>query len=107
MLTTSEIKKQMQQGNIVIKNLDKNPLSKPNSCDLRIGNTLYTFDYDIIDTKESTKYLQEVLYDKTTKLKKVIIPIGCTGYQSEEIWKEVNPPKFLRDHKNLSKSDNL
>ena len=74
MLTTSEIKKQMQQGNIVIKNLDKNPLSKPNSCDLRIGNTLYTFDYDIIDTKESTKYLQEVLYDKTTKLKKVIIP---------------------------------
>lgn len=43
MLTSNEIKKQMQQGNIIIKNLSENPLNKPNSCDLRIGNTLYDF----------------------------------------------------------------
>ena len=54
MLTSNEIKKQIQLGNIMIKNLDNTSLNKPNSCDLRIGNVLYAFDYDIIDTKKSS-----------------------------------------------------
>ena len=74
MLTSNEIKKQIQLGNIMIKNLDNTSLNKPNSCDLRIGNVLYAFDYDIIDTKKSSNYLQEVLYDKTNSLQKIIIP---------------------------------
>ena len=74
MLTTKEIKKQIELGNINIKNLSYNALSKPNSCDLRIGNTLYTFDYDIIDTKNSGKYLDEVLNDKIDSLRRVSIP---------------------------------
>ena len=54
MLTNKEIKKQIELGNIVIENLQEDALNKPNSCDLRLGNTLYVFDYDIIDTKNAT-----------------------------------------------------
>ena len=74
MLTSDEIKKQIHLGNIIIKNLDNNSLNKPNSCDLNLGNTLYTFDYGIIDTRKSPDYLKEVLYDKANNLQKVIIP---------------------------------
>ncbi len=74
MLTSKEIKKQMELGNITIKNLSNNALSKPNSCDLRIGNTLYTFDYDIIDTRNSFNYLNEVLSNNVDKLRRVQIP---------------------------------
>ena len=74
MLTSSEIKKQMDEGNIKIENLSSNALSKPNSCDLRIGNVLYVFDYEIVDTKNCNKYLQEVLTDNIDKLKRIQIP---------------------------------
>ncbi len=74
MLTSNEIKKQMQLGNILIKNMSNGALDKPNSCDLSIGNTLYTFDYDIIDTKNSSIYLQEVLNDNIKNLKRIKIP---------------------------------
>lgn len=74
MLSSKEIKKQMELGNITIKNLSDNALSKPNSCDLRIGNALYTFDYDIIDTKNGSNYLYEVLNGKIENLRKVSIP---------------------------------
>ena len=86
MLTTKEIKKQMELGNINIKNLSSNALSKPNSCDLRIGNTLYTFDYDIIDTKNSTNYLNEVLNDKVDKLRKVTIPESGLLLQPHKVY---------------------
>lgn len=74
MLTNNEIKRQMQLGNIVIQNIGENALKKPNSCDIRIGNALYTFDYNIVDTKNGAEYLKEVLYDKPKKLRKVQIP---------------------------------
>lgn len=74
MLTSKEIKRQMELGNIVIENLQGDALNKPNSCDLRLGNTLYVFDYDIIDTKNSHNYLQEVLNDQPVNLRKVVIP---------------------------------
>lgn len=86
MLTSNEIKKQMQQGNITIKNLDKNPLKKPNSCDLRIGNTLYEFDYGIIDTKKGSSYLQEVLNDKPINLRKITIPESGLLLQPHKVY---------------------
>ena len=61
MLTSKEIKRQIDLGNITIENLAPNALDKPNSCDLRIGNTMYAFDYDIIDSRKSHDYLNEVL----------------------------------------------
>jgi len=74
MLTNSEIKKQMNLGNIVIENAKPDPLRKPNSFDLRIGNTLYVFDYAIVDTRNGASYLNEVLNDKPNLLKKITIP---------------------------------
>lgn len=74
MLTNNEIKRQMDLGNIVIENAKPNPLKKPNSCDLRIGNVLYVFDYSIVDSKDGASYLREVLYDKPQLLKRVQIP---------------------------------
>lgn len=74
MLTNNEIIKQMQLGNIVIENLADRALTKPNSCDLRIGNSLYVFDYSIVDARNGKYYLDEVLKDEPQRLKKVIIP---------------------------------
>lgn len=74
MLTTSEIKKQIENGNIAIDNLSEGALKKPNSCDLRIGDALYTFDYDIIDTRDGGKYLKEVMSEEVDRLRKVTIP---------------------------------
>ena len=86
MLTNKEIEKQMQLGNIKIENLSPNSLSKPNSCDLRIGNTLYVFDYDIIDSKKSGDYLNEVLYDKPKNLKKIQIPESGLLLQPHKVY---------------------
>ena len=74
MLTKNEIKRQMSLGNIEIENLGSQALNKPNSVDLRIGNSLYVFEYDIVDTKESFTYFNEVLYDKPNYLRKIVIP---------------------------------
>lgn len=74
MLTTNEIKRQMSLGNIEIENLGSQALNKPNSVDLRIGNSLYVFEYDIVDIKESFTYFNEVLYDKPNYLRKIVIP---------------------------------
>lgn len=86
MLTSNEIKKQMQQGNIIIKNLSENPLNKPNSCDLRIGNTLYDFDYGIVDTRKGPSYLQEVLNDKPINLRKITIPESGLLLQPHKVY---------------------
>ena len=64
----------MSLGNIEIENLGSQALNKPNSVDLRIGNSLYVFEYDIVDTKESFTYFNEVLYDKPNYLRKIVIP---------------------------------
>ena len=41
MLSNIEVKKQMEQGNIVIQNLSRNALQKPKSVEIRLGNVLY------------------------------------------------------------------
>lgn len=74
MLTSNEIKKQIDNGTIQIENMAENALKKPNSCDLRIGNVLYVFDYEIVDTKNCKNYLQEVLNDQISHLRRVVIP---------------------------------
>lgn len=74
MLTSDEIQKQMDAGKIKIENLKENALSKPNSCLLSIGDTLYTYDYQVVDTKDANKFLQEVSLDNIDKLRKVTIP---------------------------------
>lgn len=74
MLTNNEIRRQMELGNIIIEDTKENPLKKPNSCDLRIGNVLYVFDYSIVDTKNGPIYLQEVLNDMPNYLRRVQIP---------------------------------
>lgn len=86
MLTNNEIRRQMELGNIIVKNAKENPLKKPNSCDVRISNTLYTFDYGIIDTKNGLNYLQEVLYDKPNFLKKVTIPETGLLLQPQKVY---------------------
>lgn len=75
MLTNNEIRKQMGLGNIVVENMREDALNKPNSCDISIGNTLYTFDTDLpIDTRNKGKFLREVMLDRPADLKRVIIP---------------------------------
>ena len=86
MLTNKEIQRQMQLGNIAIENLGNHSLSKPNSCDLRIGNTLYTFDYNIVDTRNSKYYLDEVLNDNPQNLKKIIIPETGLLLQPQKVY---------------------
>lgn len=74
MLTSKEIKKQIHLGNIVIENMSENALNKPNSCDIRIGNTLYTYDYAVVDVKNGNDYYNEVMQDKPVNLRKIQIP---------------------------------
>lgn len=74
MLTNNEIAKQIKKGNISIDGLRENALEKPNSCIVSITDTLYTFDYQIVDAREKNKYLYEVLSDNVDKLKRVQIP---------------------------------
>lgn len=74
MLTTNEIKRQMQSGNIVIDNLGKSAMKKPNSVDVSIGNYLYVYDYQILDSRMADVYLKEVMEDKPFYLKRIQIP---------------------------------
>lgn len=74
MLSINEIKKQMDEGHIIINNLTERSLLKPNSVDMSLGNTLYTFDYAILDSKMGKTYADEVLTDKPFNLKKITIP---------------------------------
>jgi dCTP deaminase len=74
MLTTNEIKKQMELGNIIIKNTKEASFHKPNSVDVHLGNTLYVYDYQILDSRKSAEYLKELMEDKPKHLKKITIP---------------------------------
>ena len=74
MLTTEEIKKQIKNGNIEITNMKKDALRKPNSCTLTIDNVLYTYDYQIVDTKNVNKYLKEIESGEIKNLRKIEIP---------------------------------
>lgn len=74
MLTTNEIKKQMEQGNIIINNLQSNAMKKPNSIDVSMGNYLYVYDYQILDSRMADVYLKEVMDDKPFYLKRIQIP---------------------------------
>ncbi len=74
MLSTNEIKRQMQLGNIVIDNLNGNAMKKPNSVDVSMGNYLYVYDYQILDSRMADVYLKEVMEDKPFYLKRVQIP---------------------------------
>lgn len=75
MLTNNEIRKQISLGNIEITNSSSDLLRKPNSCDVRIGNVLYTYkDNMVIDSKNANKYKEEVMNDKPEELVKLTIP---------------------------------
>lgn len=74
MLTTNEIKKQIELGNIVIKNSDESSFHKPNSVDVHLGNTLYVYDYQLLDSRKSAEYLKELIEDKPVHFKKITIP---------------------------------
>lgn len=74
MLTNNEIIKQIHLGNIIIENRSEDALNKPNSCDIRIGNTLYTYDYAIVDATKGNDYYNEVMQDKPLNLRKIQIP---------------------------------
>ena len=39
-----------------------------------MGNVLYTFDYTIVDTKDSNSFLTEIITENLDKLKRVVIP---------------------------------
>lgn len=70
MLTKSEIQKQMLMGNISIENRKENAFNKPNSCDLRLSDDLYSFEYEILDARNGDLYLQEALTGNINALKK-------------------------------------
>ena len=74
MLTNKEISKQIENGNIQITNLLSGALDKPNSCMISLSDELYTFDYSIIDTKDSSLYMNEVLTGQINNLRKTLIP---------------------------------
>ena len=74
MLSTNEIKKQIEEGNIEIENLQPDAFRKPNSCSINMGNVLYVFDYEVIDTKEKNTYMNEIISENIQNLRKVIIP---------------------------------
>lgn len=86
MLTNNEIKKQMHLGNIVIENRKKNALQKPNSCDIRLENALYTYKEDVIDMRKGLMYLKEVLMDKPNLLKKKYIHESGYELQPNKIY---------------------
>lgn len=75
MLTSNEIRKQINLGNIEIENLTTDAFRKPNSCDVRIGNVLYTYkDNMVIDSRDANKYKEEIMNDKPQELIKLPIP---------------------------------
>lgn len=80
MLSSIEIKKQIEEGNISIDKVDLNSsLHKPNSCDLRLANVVYAFDdfNKEIDMYKSSQYFGEVMSDQTKYLRR--IEIGQDG----------------------------
>lgn len=74
MLSNVEIQKQIDAGTIVIHNLSRNAFKKPNSVDMCLGNSLYTYDYAVLDASMGQTYCDEVIYDKPFNLKKITIP---------------------------------
>ena len=74
MLTSDEILRQIELGNIEITNIDKSAFKKPNSVTLSIGNTLYTYkDNTIVDSKDANKYIKEILEDRINSLETNIL----------------------------------
>lgn len=74
MLTNAEIKKQIAKGNITIENMRPNALDKPNSCIISIEDTLYSYDYMVVDTNKKHEFLQEVLNNDPKTLNTIKIP---------------------------------
>lgn len=74
MLTNTEIKNQIAKGNIAITNMREKALDKPNSCIISIDDTLYSYDYKVVDTKKKHEYLQEVLNNEPKSLNVIKIP---------------------------------
>lgn len=75
MLTRSEIERQIDLGNIKIFNRTSDSLNKPNSCDVRLGSTIYSFkDNQVLDSKKGPLYINEVLSNQPNELYKENIP---------------------------------
>lgn len=82
MLTNDEILKQIELGNIEISNLNKKSLNKPNSITLSIGNTLYTYDDDVVlDSKDASNYYDNIMKNDGSSLNMIII--DEKGYKLE------------------------
>ncbi len=86
MLTNTEIKKQLETGNIQITNLKDHSLDKPNSCLVSIEDYLYTFDYRIIDTKDKDKYMKEISTGAVDTLKKIKIDKKGTLLEPHKVY---------------------
>ena len=78
MLTSLEIKKQITNGNITIKNIKDDALNKPNSCDVYMDNTIYCFadNYAYTDINKATTYYNEVMRDEVKYLRRIAINKG-------------------------------
>ena len=75
MLTSDEIRKQIECGNIVIDNISIDSMSKPNSVTLNMSDTLYTYDNNIIvDSKYRFNYLYDFYNNENKFFNKVTIP---------------------------------
>lgn len=74
MLTSKEIERQIKEGNISVEGMLQSALSKPNSCDISIENTLYTHRSKITDPRSSHVYKSEILTDTPHLLERVNIP---------------------------------
>lgn len=74
MLTISEIKKQIELGNIEISDTNSNSFDKPNSVMVSIGNYLYELGNDVIDTKFAGEYVDRINTEYDNKENITIIP---------------------------------
>ncbi len=72
-LSNEEIKKQLELGNITIKNLAENSLNKPNSCDIYLGDSIYVFDDSVmeVDSQKAKDYYKEVMTDDLKYLRRI------------------------------------
>lgn len=73
MLTSNEISNQIKNNTITINNMKSHALDKPNSCKVTLGDSLYYFDYSIIDTKKNYSYINEIMTGNLDKLRKTNI----------------------------------
>jgi len=86
MLTQSEIKRQMEIGNIVITPLRETSLSGPNSCDIHLGNKLLVYkleDGEVLDIKKNNPTEEIVIPEDGYVLQPGVLYLGETEEYTE------------------------